>query len=501
LNAIFGMDSQGRPESVAKSSPQGVTLSDAQKQAISNSKFFEAGASMSLLSHPGKVGDVFDLQALRLATLLRHGLSEQCQAGGASVYFKGREQPLREVLQASITPLSAQSDQIGRQMSSGQALQPWLLDTLSTPLQGQLDGSGKQSYAEFLTKVRTLSAFGTTVWQLMNPVEHYKQPDLYAQHKETNVAACTALLREAGFDAQASDFTDRVKEFSSKTRTPAFDSSLSRARSERMPIVEVDGARHPVNGVYEDAAKFGLGFGLVVQNTADPDGVEQAALRAALGERNQNINAIAREGAPIADLTRPFTMTEADMENVPEAYTQLGLTEMLAQYAMLHGTGINRWQVFGTFALETNLRGRPSAGAQSGSTCDILLALNTLTPESIYGNAELALPAGLGIAAFMNFGGYHTFAETFPIAEAAAANSPYVASNLTAVNQPDLYQRMEKVAERYSPQGSEQFAHFRQSHVQVLERLRQQHPDLESPAFGVEFHASAQQIADWRTRN
>lgn len=189
------------------------------------------------------------------------------------------------------------------------------------------------------------------------------------------------------------------------------------------------------------------------------------------------------------------------MENVPEAYTQLGLTEMLAQYAMLHGTGINRWQVFGTFALETNLRGRPSAGAQSGSTCDILLALNTLTPESIYGNAELALPAGLGIAAFMNFGGYHTFAETFPIAEAAAANSPYVASNLTAVNQPDLYQRMEKVAERYSPQGSEQFAHFRQSHVQVLERLRQQHPDLESPAFGVEFHASAQQIADWRTRN
>ncbi|WP_218187082.1 hypothetical protein [Pseudomonas sp. FGI182] len=55
MNAIFGMDSQGKPESVAKSSPQAVTLSDAQKQAISNSKFFEAGASMSLLGHPGKV--------------------------------------------------------------------------------------------------------------------------------------------------------------------------------------------------------------------------------------------------------------------------------------------------------------------------------------------------------------------------------------------------------------------------------------------------------------
>lgn len=150
--------------------------------------------------------------------------------------------------------------------------------------------------------------------------------------------------------------------------------------------------------------------------------------------------------------------------------------------------------------MESNLQGLPSAGAQSGSTCDILLALNTLSPKPIYGNAELALPAGLGIAAFMNFGGYHTFAETFPIAEAAAANSPYVPSNLAAVQQPDLYQRMEKVAEHYSPLGSEQFAQFRQSHVQVLEALRQQHPDVESPAPHVEFHASAQQIADWRTR-
>lgn len=297
---------------------------------------------MSLLGDPGKVGDVFDQQALRLATLLQQGLSEECQAGGALVYFQGREQLLRDVLQASLAPLSAQSDQIGRQMSSDRTLQPWLLDTLSTPLQGQLDGSGKQSHVEFLTKVRTLSAFGTTVWQLMNPVEHHKQPELHSQHKAANVAACAALLREAGFDALANDFADRFKEFSSKTRTPAFDSPLSRARSERMPIVELGGARRPVNGVHEDAAKLGLGFGLVVQNTTDPDGTEQAALRAALGERNQNINGIAREGAPIADLTRPFTMSETDMENVPEAYTQLGLTKMLDQYAMLHGTGINR---------------------------------------------------------------------------------------------------------------------------------------------------------------
>lgn len=89
LNAIYGMDPQGKPENVTKSSPQGVALSEAQKQAISNSKFFEAGASMSLLNQPGKVGDVFDQHALGLATLLRHGLSEQSPAGGAPSISRG----------------------------------------------------------------------------------------------------------------------------------------------------------------------------------------------------------------------------------------------------------------------------------------------------------------------------------------------------------------------------------------------------------------------------
>lgn len=499
LNAIYGMNLQGKPERVAKSNPQGVTLSDAQKQAISNGRFFEAGASMSLLSQPGKAGDLFDQHASSLGTLLRHGLSEQSQAGRIPVYFNGKEQHLGDVLRGSINPLSIDSDQIGRQMSPDQALHIWLLDILSTPFQGRLDGSGKQSHAELLTKIRTLSAFGDAIWRLMNPVENDKQPELYAQQKETNTVACTALLREAGFEAQADDFIGRFKEFSAKTRTPTFDRPLSRARSERMPMLDVGGTLKPVNGVYEDAAKFGLGFGQIVQNTADPASAEQAALRAALGDRNQNINAIAREGAPISDLNRPFTMSENDMENMPEAYAQLGISEMLDQYAMLHGTGINRWQLFGTFAMESNLQGLPSAGAQSGGACDILLALNTLNPERMYGNSELALSAGLGIAAFMNFGGYHTFAETFPIAESVAANRPYVPSNLTAVNQPDLYQRMEKAAEFCSPQGSEQFAQFRQIHGQILETLRQHHPDVESLVPDVEFHATAQQIVGWRT--
>lgn len=499
LNAIFGMDAQGKPEATAKSGPQGVALSAAQQQAVSNSKFFEAGASMSLLDRPGKMGDVFDQHARQLAGLLRHMLEGQGEAAGRTVYFQGREQTLGAVLQAAIKPLSAESDQIGRQMNGGQDFQPWLLETLSTPLQGRADGSGKQGHAELLTKIRTLSAFGTTVWQLMNPVENQAKPELFSQHKQANADACCALLREAGLSAQADDFAARFKEFAGKTRTPGFDNPLSRARSERMPMVATEeGGARAVNGVYEDAAKYGLGFGQVVQRTVD--GADDAALRQALGDRNQNINAIPREGAPIADLSRPFTMSEADMGAVPEAYGQLGIGKMLEQHAMTHGTGINRWQPFGAFAMESNTQGLPSAGAQSGGTCDILLALNTLGEERIYGKPELALAAGLGIAAFMNFGGYHTFAETFPIAEAAAANRPYVPTNLAAVNQPELYQRMQATAETHCPEGSEQMARFLSAHADTLAPLLSQHPDLDlSPrAHDVEFHGTPEQIEQWR---
>ncbi len=498
LDAVYAVDKQGRPEAAAQSSPHGIALSDAQKQMISNSKFFEAGASMSLLSQPGRIGEVFDEHGAQLATLLRQGLSEESAAGGLAVYYKGREQPLRDVLQATIEPLAAQTDQIGRQMKSGQALQPWLLETLETPLKRRAGGSGEHSHVDLLTKIRASSSFGSTICQLMSPSEDDKQPGLYALHKEANMAACMALLGEAGFGTQADEFANRCKEFSRKTRTPAFDNPLSRARSERMPMVEVDGELRPVKGVYEDASKLKMGFGLVVQNTVDPQSVEQMALRTALGDRNQNLNAIPRQGAPIADLSRPFTMSEADMENVPQSYSQQGLTGMLEQFSMLHGVGINRWQPFGTFAMESNLKGLPSAGAQSGSTCDVLLALNTLSPERIYGS-EKALDAGLGIAAFMNFGGYHTFAETFPIAESVAANRPYVPTNLAATNQVDLYQRIETAAQRASPQAAKQLAQFRQSHAQVLEELRQQQPDLQqSLGSGVDFYGTAQQIADWR---
>ena len=475
LSAIYGADKQCKPEEVPRSNSQGVTLSDVQRQMITNSKFFEAGASMCLLAQPGKIGDVFDQHTLQLFVVLQSGLNEQNTVGDFPVHYQGSEQILRNVLQTSIIPLSEHSDQIGRQMKTGQALQPWLLETLSTPLKSGASGASKECYTNLLTKIRTSGAFGNMIWQLMNPVEDCNQPQLYAQHKDVNTVACVALLHEAGFKTQAKDFARRFNEFSGKTRPLSFDSPLSRARSER------------VNGVVPSRE-----FAAAV---APPDAAQQF-LPEGSNTREHNDKTVPNEYTLISGLTRPFTMSDMDMEIIPEAYVNMGITKMLERFAMRHGA--NHWEPFGTFAVESNLQGLPSAGAQSGSACDILLALNTLSPKQIYGS-EKALDAGLGIAAFMNFGGYHTFAETFPIAESVAANRPYVPSSLAATNQVDLYQRIEMAAQSASPMGAKQLAQFRQSHAQVLEGLSQQQPDLEqSLGSEVNFYGTAQQIEYWR---
>ena len=37
LDAVYGIDSQGKPDAVAQSSPHGVALTDVQRQMIANS--------------------------------------------------------------------------------------------------------------------------------------------------------------------------------------------------------------------------------------------------------------------------------------------------------------------------------------------------------------------------------------------------------------------------------------------------------------------------------
>ena len=96
------------------------------------------------------------------------------------------------------------------------------------------------------------------------------------------------------------------------------------------------------------------------------------------------------------------------------------------------------------------LNGLPAAGSHSGGTVDILLALDCLSGESLFGNRDVVIPAGLLISSFMNFGGYHSFNETFPIAQAYGFGERFdVDSKERSAKK--LYSDFDRTARLYTP--------------------------------------------------
>ncbi|MBS0653917.1 MAG: hypothetical protein JSR39_10395, partial [Verrucomicrobia bacterium] len=133
-----------------------------------------------------------------------------------------------------------------------------------------------------------------------------------------------------------------------------------------------------------------------------------------------------RQGQVIEDLTRPGILTEYAVQRIPSSFKEAGLPELLESKEYHHGTGINRWQLKGTYPRESWAHEMPAAGAHSGGTVDTLFALDCMSRNSIFGDAEIVRPAGLLISSFMNFGGYHSFVESFPIAQAMAEDREFV---------------------------------------------------------------------------
>ncbi|OKB66824.1 hypothetical protein BHU62_09275 [Serratia marcescens] len=181
----------------------------------------------------------------------------------------------------------------------------------------------------------------------------------------------------------------------------------------------------PVKGIYSDAASHGLGFGQVVQESEDLAETEQLRkLLAGSGAKNSQINAILRQNAPIGDLDRPYMLSEDEYENIPKAYSQFNIKDKIIEHRFNHGVGINRWQPYGSYGTQANLSGFPSAGAQSGGTTDVMLALQMLCGGKAYDmeNREAIEAITLAVGAFMNFGGYHTFSEVYPVGMSVASN-------------------------------------------------------------------------------
>jgi hypothetical protein len=133
-----------------------------------------------------------------------------------------------------------------------------------------------------------------------------------------------------------------------------------------------------------------------------------------------------RQEQVIENLTRPGILTEYAAQHIPSSFKEVGLPELLESKVYHHGTGINRWQLKGTYPRESWAHEMPVAGAHSGGTVDTLFGLDCMSKNSIFGNAEIAIPAGLLISSFMNFGGYHSFVESFPIAQAVAEDREFV---------------------------------------------------------------------------
>ncbi|MGG1947374.1 hypothetical protein AB1286_21730 [Trinickia sp. NRRL B-1857] len=415
------------------STTEGIVLTEGQKEALTNGRLFEAGVSMSILDHPGDVGKTFDQYGHSLNKVLGKLLTSE-EAGGAMVHFNGAQKPLRDVLQATMfSQMSATCDQIGRMPEQGD-VKEWLQKKLSNDMVDDSTGQYKDNhnFKDLLTKVKATAAFGTTVWQLLNVGD--------ATKRQVNEAALKQLLEPVG-QPIADSLGERFDEFKKTMRTERFDDGTSRMRSERPPLSPNGSTKIDVH--YESAATYGLGFGYVAvraKNEADQPQLDKSlnADRSTNPPTYTGINAARREGAPIESGAsnmpeRPFMMSREEInpsKAVMNVYKDLKFKsadgsekpflEALAEHHFPHGAGVNRWQPVGTFAVESNLRGLPSAGSQSGGTCDILLGLNLLSEKPLYGNHSVVEPATLGIAAFMNFGGYHTFGETVAVGMAMA---------------------------------------------------------------------------------
>ncbi|WP_330984100.1 MULTISPECIES: hypothetical protein [Enterobacterales] len=447
-------------------SETGVRLSADEKKLISYNKYLEAAISISILDKPGGIAIVLDRYTLTLADVFEKLLQNK-----QDVFFNNARMPLLEVFtRTTFNPMSSGSDQIGRMPVDIEGSTPqWLIQQLRQPL------APNNGYLLMLTKMKAVSSFGTTIWQLLTVIN--------PEQKITNTQVITDLLGSVGSfpnnispENHIAYLTSRFDEFKQKTRSALFDSSISRARSERMPLMNKE-TNKKFDGVYTNAASHGLGFGQVIQHASSQEQTRQ--LRGLLDNgtvRNARINAIDRFDAPIGDLNRPFMLSEDEFNKFPDDRLFKKLKQKIEDHYFNHGVGINRWQPYGTYSLDSSNFGYPSAGAQSGGTTDILLAMIMLglKENSLYGDKKSVLPMVLAAAAFMNFGGYHTFAEVLPIGEAVTQNQIFNPANIADVfRYGSIYSQMLVLYFKYGDrQESVSLQKFESAHRALTKKTR-----------------------------
>lgn len=432
-------------------------LTDAMYNFVPGSSF-EIGVSLSILDHPGEAGLIIDNYATQLESIIHRVLTtelgnREIKLTPASTPIKLKDYFNNKILKELIPT----SDQIGRCFNRSKT-QEWLNGAGREWLCRELlcsSGAVDYTYKNMLTKIRSISAFGTILRELM-----------------PNCQDTAAVLLKK----DESELHTRNTEINMKIRHAQFDNPTTRARTEKIPLVGGKAlTTYPeVSASLTEAAPKGLGFGKVwhdeemkSQNASGQKIIEEYREL----EKTYGRQGMQRMDQDIADPSRPGLLGESSVRMMSEVFKEAGLPEQLKIHRYEHGSGLNRWKIHGSYPRDAYDQNLPAAGAHSGGTSDIFLAMNCMDDQSIFGQ-ERALSAGILISSFMNFGGYHSFAETFPIAESVASNSSFEVT-VTATQRKNLYNNMLQVVKSHAPEAYPQAALYHHAYVMAKKEFTQ----------------------------
>lgn len=429
---------------------------------------FEIGSSIALLRNPGQAGEVIDRSAQRLAQVMETVFSQEI---GLTPFSQGGvSKTLREWFKEKLVDRCSPGPDLGRCRDGSFNGWPWLQKQLN--LSSQSDAYTPDN---MLCKITIFCAFGELLKALAE-------------------GGGDVQLLASLFNQTQDEFQSRIGQISKQIKHAGFDSKEARARTERAPLIDnrsVNGLTPPV--VPRDGKTHRIGSGEVYVGEDFHDGkklhdcsfhdpaLEPLRRRYLELEKQHGRNGLPRQGQPIQDQRRPGMLSEETFLRMPESFKQAGLPELLKENSYEHGSGINRWFIKGSYARQSWEHDLPAAGAHSNTTVEGFIALNCLGETSLFGDRDAALSAGLMIASFMNFGGYHSFVETFPIAQAIAKNEVFQVQ-VGPKQKQSLYKQMIRAAKNYASESMDAIQKFEKAYKATIPKQLQISPSPpESP--------------------
>jgi len=439
---------------------------------------FEIGASLSILDNPGKAGEEVD----HFATLIKSIIEKiyNTDFGKTQIKIYDSSISLKDHFDARILKaLSPETDQIGRCLDQNKS-ENWLNGEGKKWIIGQLNiasNAPDYSYKNMLTKIKIISDFGVILQEIIP--------------KNQDIAAKLIGKTEEVLNQRKGQITQKI-------RHAQFDNDTTRARSEKMPIIEgkpflfykkLTGKKdsqgidifEPLLSIQKTSrGPKGAGFGNVWYAegmTATDEKGRQLIEKYKQVEQKEGRNGMPRRGQDIDDPNRPGLIGKSTLEQIPEAFEEIKLVDKLKSHGFPHGSGLNRWRLHGSYAIESWDYDFPAAGVHSAATSNFFLALNCLDEESIFGKPK-ATSTGLIVSSFMNFGGYHSFVETYPIAQAVANNTVFNVA--VTSNQKNLYEQILHAAEQSTKEANKEiqkYHHAYKKSVRVIAENKQSTPE------------------------